>query len=79
MSKQLTKVRHTDSVDDMNVAAEIRKWRSENGYSQAEAAEALDVSVRTLQNWEIGHRNPRGLVLRMLRQSFTKKRKTRRK
>ena len=31
--------------------------------SQAEAARRLGVSVRNLQNWETGHRTPRGLAL----------------
>jgi putative transcriptional regulator len=35
--------------------------------SQAKFAKVLDVEVRTLQNWEQGHRNPTGPARALLR------------
>ena len=37
------------------------------GLSQAEFADRLGISVRTLQNWEQGHRSPTGPALRLLK------------
>lgn len=34
--------------------SDLKSWRAALGLSQAGAAEALGVPVRTLQNWEIG-------------------------
>lgn len=40
--------------------AEVRAIRDRTGLSQAEFAEVLSVNIRTLQNWEQGHRHPAG-------------------
>jgi putative transcriptional regulator len=40
----------------------IRTYRKKHGLSQSEFAEKLGISVRTLQNWEIGRNAPRGLA-----------------
>lgn len=40
------------------IADKIRKWRSDKGLSQSQAAKELGVPVKTLQNWEIGRREP---------------------
>jgi transcriptional regulator with XRE-family HTH domain len=37
-----------------NFAATLRAWRARQGLSQSQAAARLQVSVRTLQGWEIG-------------------------
>lgn len=37
---------------------DIRRWREMSGYSQGEAAAALGVSTRTIEDWESGRRNP---------------------
>jgi len=56
----------------MNVPQLLRKYRGATArnpigkISQSEAARRIGVSVRTLQNWEIGHRTPRGLALTAL-------------
>ena len=44
-----------------------RAIREGAGLSQAEFAARLGISVRTLQNWEQGHRSPTGPALRLLR------------
>lgn len=38
---------------------ELREWRIRCGYTQAQAAAALGVSLRAIQNWEQGYRNMR--------------------
>jgi len=46
-----------------SIAARIRHKRAQNGFSQAEAAEAWGLNKRTLQQWEQGARRPHGLYL----------------
>ena len=46
------------------VAARVRKA---SGLSQAEFAEILGVSVRTLQDWAQGRRNPSGAAATLLK------------
>jgi DNA-binding transcriptional regulator YiaG len=41
-------------------------WRGREGFSQRDAAEFLDMSKRTLQNWEQGVSFPTGLALRYI-------------
>ncbi|MGO9138365.1 MAG: helix-turn-helix domain-containing protein [Syntrophales bacterium] len=36
---------------------ELKKWRADNGYSQARLAKALDVAVMTVSRWETGLRS----------------------
>ncbi|WP_110647221.1 NadS family protein [Salinicola peritrichatus] len=47
--------------------SEARAARHRMGLSQAEFAELLGVSLRTLQEWEQGRRTPTGPALRLLR------------
>jgi DNA-binding transcriptional regulator YiaG len=42
----------------MTFRTEIKRWRKARGLSQSQAAAELAISVRTLQNWEIGHQTP---------------------
>ena len=35
---------------------DLLKWRKKLGWTQREAAEYLDVPVRTYESWEQGHR-----------------------
>lgn len=47
--------------------AELKGWRARKGLSQASAAAVLGVPVRTLQDWEQGHRNAGALAAEALR------------
>jgi DNA-binding transcriptional regulator YiaG len=50
-----------------SLPATLRRWRRARGLSQSQAAPVLGVALATLQNWEQGHRTPRGLALEFLR------------
>jgi DNA-binding transcriptional regulator YiaG len=41
----------------------LYQWRRRNDFSQSEAALKLQVSTRTLQEWEQGRARPRHLAL----------------
>ena len=45
---------------------DIAKTRKESGLSQAQFAQLLGVSVRTLQDWEQGRRSPSGAARTLL-------------
>lgn len=47
-------------------AREIKKIREKRKYSQSFFAKVLNVSVRTVQSWESGKRNPSHAALRLL-------------
>jgi putative transcriptional regulator len=47
-------------------AKDIRKIREKGCYSQSVFAMILNVSIRTVQSWEIGARNPTHSALRLL-------------
>lgn len=36
----------------------LRSWRASHAWTQAQAADALGVDLRTYQDWEQGRRNP---------------------
>jgi len=40
----------------------LRAWRERNNLSQSEAALKLQISKRTLQEWEQGRASPRGFA-----------------
>ncbi len=48
----------------------LRAWRKRHKFSQVAAANKLQVSPRTLQNWEQGHREPKGFALQQLREKL---------
>lgn len=48
----------------------VRDWRERKGLSQSEAAERLDISVNTLQNWEIARNMPQGFAHNELLKKF---------
>jgi DNA-binding transcriptional regulator YiaG len=50
----------------MDLPAQLRHWRAARGYTQAAAAARRGVPLRTYQNYESGHRQPRGLARRAL-------------
>jgi DNA-binding transcriptional regulator YiaG len=47
-------------------AKQLARERESLGYTQAEAAKAWDVSVRTLQKWETGERAPTRFVAKCI-------------
>ncbi len=47
--------------------ADVAALRSFVGLSQTRFAEALEISVHTLRNWEQGRRSPEGPALALLR------------
>jgi putative transcriptional regulator len=47
-------------------AKEIKKIRERNRYSQGVFAMVMNVSVKTVQSWESGHRVPRDSALRLM-------------
>jgi putative transcriptional regulator len=79
MDKELEKFQTDllESVRDMKARRAVRKThvepnvaslaRASVGVSQSELASMLGVSVRTLQDWEQGRRNPTGAAKTLLR------------
>jgi transcriptional regulator with XRE-family HTH domain len=51
----------------------LKAWRERKGFTQAQAAAKLGISVRTLQNWEIERNMPRGFGLNALLKAITPK------
>jgi DNA-binding transcriptional regulator YiaG len=47
-------------------ARAVAGWREKHGLTQAAAAAALNVSQRTIENWEQGLYTPRGPALETL-------------
>lgn len=47
----------------MTISTALKRWRSEQAFSQAEAAAKLTVSLRTFQEWEQARREPSGKAL----------------
>jgi len=46
---------------------DVKAIREKTGLSQARFAILMGVSVRTLQNWEQGHRTPQGPAISLLK------------
>jgi DNA-binding transcriptional regulator YiaG len=44
----------------------LQDWRVRKGFSQRDAANALGISKRTLENWEQERATPRGYAIQML-------------
>jgi DNA-binding transcriptional regulator YiaG len=65
-------------MDHATFAQLLRKWRERNGYSQRDAAVALKVSKRSLENWEQERAMPQGFGLQMMLEIIQPKRKPRR-
>jgi DNA-binding transcriptional regulator YiaG len=62
-------------MDHATFAQLLRKWRDRNGYSQRDAAVALKVSKRSLENWEQERAMPQGFGLQMMLEIIQPKRK----
>jgi DNA-binding transcriptional regulator YiaG len=54
------------------LGGELRAWRKTLRLSQSGAALQLQISTRTLQNWEQGRREPKGFALRALRETISR-------
>ena len=54
-------------------AKKVKAWRKRKGFSQSEAARHLNMSVDTLQNWEIARTKPTGFAEQTLLEIFNKK------
>jgi DNA-binding transcriptional regulator YiaG len=59
-----TRLRHTQHRKSGRgkLSTRLRAWREKNDFSQSEAALRLQISTRTLQEWEQGRAEPRGLA-----------------
>lgn len=44
----------------------LQDWRLRKDFSQRDAADALGISKRTLENWEQARATPRGYAIQML-------------
>jgi putative transcriptional regulator len=67
---EMDEIRHgkREPARRANVASDqVKRIRALTKLSQAKFAKVLDVEVRTLQNWEQGHRNPTGPARALLR------------
>jgi DNA-binding transcriptional regulator YiaG len=62
-------------MDHATFAQLLRKWRERNGYSQRDAAVALKVSKRSLENWEQERAMPQGFGLHAMLEIIQPKRK----
>ncbi len=64
----IAKHKATDDADAMRDAGRYaRRVRSRLGFSQAEFAKRIDVSLDTIRNWEQGKRRPTGAAKALLR------------
>jgi DNA-binding transcriptional regulator YiaG len=52
----------------------LKHWRSDNEFSQRDAAQVLGVNKRTLENWEQERATPQGYGLTMLVRKLKQKR-----
>ena len=53
------------------LAEQIDTWRTKHGLTQKAAAAQLEVSVRTLENWNQGRYIPKGFALKSLLEKIT--------
>lgn len=53
-------------------AEEVKKWRQERNLTQREAAEKLDIPLRTYQGWEAGRRKTQAAFIRQLMRRVSK-------
>jgi DNA-binding transcriptional regulator YiaG len=58
---RLSHLQHKKDASD-TFAARLRCWRERENLSQSEAALRLQISKRTLQEWEQGRATPQGLA-----------------
>jgi DNA-binding transcriptional regulator YiaG len=61
MPKRATAKKPGETLPDL-----LKKWREAKGLTKADAARTLGIPYRTLQDWELGNRTPRGFALRAI-------------
>jgi DNA-binding transcriptional regulator YiaG len=61
-------------MDHATFAKLLRKWREKNNFTQRDAAEALKVSKRSLENWEQERAIPQGFGLQAMLEIIKPKR-----
>ena len=66
--------RSSFAMDHAKFRKLLKRWREAKGFTQQDAAKHLDVSLRTLQNWEIARNMPRGFGLKALVELLSSKR-----
>jgi putative transcriptional regulator len=65
---EIARHKAADDADTMLDAAKFaRRVRRRLGFSQAEFAERIDVSLDTIRNWEQGKRSPTGAAKALLK------------
>jgi DNA-binding transcriptional regulator YiaG len=57
----------------LNISSQLKRWRTAAKLSQSQAAARLLITTRTLQNWEQGVAEPRGLARTALLQAIKEK------
>jgi len=68
MSCRLRKQTRSRSASRHDLRDRLYEWRKTKDLSQSEAALKLNISARTLQEWEQGRAQPRGLALSAVNQ-----------
>ena len=58
---------HQAMLDASGISPEVIQARQNTGLSQAQFAQALNISKRTLQEWEQGRRAPSGAAKALIR------------
>jgi putative transcriptional regulator len=53
-------------IPDRQIPKGVKELRASMGLSQAEFARRLNISIKTLQQWEQGIRKPRGTAISLL-------------
>ena len=63
-----TSVRRKQGSHVKTLGERLYVWRKENDFSQTEAASKLQISLRTVQEWEQGRAQSRHLALQSINQ-----------
>ena len=56
----------TKSIKPKQFARMLQEWRESKGFSQRDAADALGINIKSLQNWEQERSMPQGIGLAIL-------------
>ena len=56
----------TKPIKSKHLARMLQEWRSTKDFSQRDAADALGISIKSLQNWEQERSMPQGIGLAIL-------------